>query len=505
MSTRPSTAFHPTHVIRILRQYPLHWLGPLAVVTVAAVVFALVRPATWQASQALIVRAEAANSRAEPGQFGHADQMKAVQETILEVAKSRGVLEAALVEVGPPADSDEPQDAWPTTRDVEDLGGQFELVPPKGTEFGSTELFYLNVKDHDRDRAIALARAICDQLEARSKQIRDAKAKSMIDELGKAVHLAQADLDESTAKLTGLEREVGADLAELRILNDSSTGDSALQRTVGEIRGELRQAEAAHQTNRELLGVLADAQDDPGRLIATPNRLLESQTALQRLKNGLVDAQLQTAQLGGRMSDEHPLVEAAREAEQGISRHLHDELAIALRGLKIDLRFGTERIEMLQGQLADATGRLGRLAGLRATYANLVSETRHRTGLVEGAEQNLAHARASQAGADTASLISRIDGPDAGSKPLGPGRATICLIGLAGGLLAGFGVLMLSVPPEAVATPAFGTVLVVPTIHEGNGRRPSVSRPNVMSLEPAGSLSLTQALRKVCVAGPSRN
>jgi uncharacterized protein involved in exopolysaccharide biosynthesis len=501
MNTRPSPAFHPAHVIRILRQYPLHWIGPLVVVTLAAVVFALVRTATWQASQALIVRAEAANGREEPGQFGHADQMKAVQETILEVAKSRGVLEAALVEVGPPAGAD---DAWPAARNVEDLREKVELVSPKGTEFGSTELFYLNVKDRDRDRAIALARAICDQVESRSQQIRDAKAKSMIDELGKAVSLAQADLDGSTAKLSGLEREVGADLAELRILSDSNTGDSALQRTAGEIRGELRQAQAAHQANQELLGVLEAAQDDPSQLIATPNRLLESQPALQRLKNGLVDAQLQTAQLGGRMSDKHPLVEAAREAERGISRHLHDELAIAIRGLKIDLRLGAERLDMLQGQLADATGRLDRLAGLRATYANLVSETRHRTGLVEQAEQNLAHARASQASAATASLISRVDGPDAGSKPLGPDRAMICLIGLAGGLLAGFGVLMLTVPPEAVVPPVRETTSV-PAVHEGNGRKPSVSRPTGAALEPAGSLSLTQALRKVGVVAASRN
>jgi polysaccharide biosynthesis transport protein len=504
MNTRPSPAFHPAHVIRILRQYPLHWLGPLVVVTLAAVAFALVRPATWQASQALIVRPEAANNREEPGQFDHADQMKTVQETILEVAKSRGVLEAALVEVGPPADADETHDAWPTARDVEDLREQVELVPPKGTEFGSTELFYLNGKDHDRDRAIALVRAICDQLETRSKQIRDAKAKSMIDELGRSVHLAEADLDASTAKLSGLEREVGADLAELRILNDSNTGDSALQRTAGEIRGELRQAQATHHANRELLGVLEAAQDDPGRLIATPNRLLESQPALQRLKNGLVDAQLHTAELGGRMSDEHPLVQAAHEAEQGISRHLHDELAIAIRGLKIDLRLGAERLEMLRSQLADATGRLDRLAGLRATYANLVAETRHRTGLVEQAEQNLAHARASQASAATASLISRVDGPDAGSTPLGPGRAMICLIGLAGGLLAGFGVLMLTVPSEAVVTPLRETASV-PAVHEGNGHKPTSSRPNVAVLDPVGSLSLTQALRKVGFAAVSRN
>ena len=504
MNTRPSPAFHPAHVIRILRQYPLHWLGPLVVVTLAAVVFALVRPATWQASQALIVRAEAANSREEPGQFGHADQMKAVQETILEVAKSRGVLEAALVEVGPPADADDP-DAWPTARDVEDLRETVELVSPKGTEFGSTELFYLNVKDRDRDRAIALARAICDQVESRSKQIRDAKAKSMIDELGKAVSLAQADLDGSTAKLSGLEREVGADLAELRILNDSNTGDSALQRTVGEIRGELRQAEAAHQANQELLGVLEAAQDDPSRLVATPNRLLESQPALaaaeeragrrptaNRAARG-PHVRRTPARRGrprGRTRNQPPPARRAGHRHPGAE----DRLAARRRADRY---------------APGATGRRHRTTGSAGGTSSDLREPRGRNPaiaprLVEQAEQNLAHARASQASADTASLISRVDGPDAGSKPLGPGRAMICLIGLAGGLLAGFGVLMLTVPPEAVVPPVRETTLV-PAVHEGNGRKPSVSRPTAAALEPAGSLSLTQALRKVGVVAASRN
>ena len=38
-----------------------------------------------------------------PGKFSYPEEMKTVQETILEVVKSRSVLAAALREVGPPA------------------------------------------------------------------------------------------------------------------------------------------------------------------------------------------------------------------------------------------------------------------------------------------------------------------------------------------------------------------------------------------------------------------
>ena len=503
MNNQQSQTFDPAHVLRILRQYPMHWMGPAVVVALAAVVFAVVRPATWEASQALVVRDEATKSGSEPGQFNHVDQMKAVQETILEVAKSHGVLEAALVEVGPPADYDEPVAVWPTAKDVEDLREVVEFTPPKGAEFGTTEVFYLHVKDHDRDRALALTEAVCDQLESRSQEIRDARAKSMIDELTKAVTLAQTDLDASTATLSAIEKEVGSDLAELRILNDGTTGDSALRRINGEIRAELREARETQQSNRELLALLEHAQDDPGRLIATPNRLLESQPALQRLKDGLVDAQLQTAQLGGRMSDEHPLVLAAREAEKGIGRHLHDEVAIAIRGLKVELRLNAEHVTMLEERLADTTGRLERLAQLRATYANQVAQTGHRGGLLQQAEQHLSQARASQASAAATSLISRIDGPDAGTKPVGPGRAMICLMGIAGGLAAGFGSLMLTLPPQ---TPTATTELVPRDVLAASvlaqpiaSRRklPAFGGVHGTALQPMVSMSLSQALRKV--------
>ena len=59
---------------------------------------------TWEASQALIVRNEASSAEKGPGKFSYPEEMKTVQETILEVVRSRSVLEAALREVGPPAD-----------------------------------------------------------------------------------------------------------------------------------------------------------------------------------------------------------------------------------------------------------------------------------------------------------------------------------------------------------------------------------------------------------------
>ena len=222
----------------------------------------------------------------------------------------------------------------------------------------------------------------------------------MIAELTKTAAVAKADLGDSIARLSKTERQAGSDLAELRVLNnDATSGDSAIRRTVTEIENELRQARAGRQANEQLLGLLQAAEEDRGRLLATPNRLLDSQPSLRRLKDGLLDAQLHTAAMMGRMSSEHPLVQGAKQAEEEIGRRLHDELAIAVRGVESDLRLGGDRIASLQSQLADATGRLSRLAAVRAAYAAQVAETNSRTRLLERAEQSLADARAAHASA----------------------------------------------------------------------------------------------------------
>jgi hypothetical protein len=90
---------------------------------------------------------------------------------------------------------------------------------------------------------------------------------------------------------------------------------------------------------------------------------------------------------------------------------------------------------------------MSEVAALRVEYASLNSDVAHRRALLETAERQLADARASQAVARKCSLIDRIGVPDTGSRPVGPGRLLIALTGIAGGLIAGLGMLVLTVPP----------------------------------------------------------
>ncbi len=146
---------------------------------------------------------------------------------------------------------------------------------------------------------------------------------------------------------------------------------------------------------------------------------------------------------------------------------------------------------LLEEQLATTNERLDRLAKVRTGYANEVSETKNRAVLLERAEQNLAEARAARASANAASLISRIDRPDAGIHPIGPGRTVIALSGIVGGLLAGFGVVFLAVPAAHPTTSQ-------PT-PASNGHAEVAEPAPWASKTPANGnrrLSLTQALHK---------
>jgi uncharacterized protein involved in exopolysaccharide biosynthesis len=434
--------------VRLFVRHPLRWIVPAVVVAAGVTAYAFLKPPTWQAVLTLVVRGEANGAGDALGRFRDLTEMKKLEETLLETAKSRASLQAALTTVGPSPDAKNPA-AFPTPQDVDDLADSVEIVPPKGSEFGTTEMLYLKVKDRTPERACALAEAVAAQMFERFQKLRDDRAGSIVQELEKAVELARAERDKSMQTLGEFERRIGGDLAELRNLEQLGSGDGDVRKLTIELENELRQAEQAVRSLRELKALLEPAQLDPTKLLATPNRLLESQPALRRLKDGLVDAQLRTSQLLGSMSTEHPLVRAALDSEQEVRRRLHDELTAAMTGIATELGPAEALVRDRSDRLAAAKARLDRLASVRAEYSALNAENQHNARQLEQAEKQLLDARAARAGANAASLVAEIGSADAGSKPVGPGKTTLLLLGVVGGLVVGAGCLLLTVTPPS--------------------------------------------------------
>ncbi len=451
MSHQTQTPFEPRDLVRMLRVHRGRWILPTLTLTLLGVLYAQYRPEIWEATQTLALRSEAANNTEGPGRFRGPDEMKVTQETIIEIARSRKVVMEALLEIGP-AFGVMPGADWPNDKDIAKLRGAVQVSPPNGAELGKTELFYLQVKDRDRLRAVNLATAVSMKLQEGLRRLRNVKARSMQEELARSVALAETSLNEATAALGRLEAGVGSDLAELRMLELTGAGDSDLRRRLNDIESEMRQAKVSQQSSNELKKLLVAAGSDSGRLLATPNRLLVSQPGLRRLKDGLVDAQIRTAGLLGSRTEAHASVIAAKAAEQALSRQLHDELEIALRGVEVDMRLNAQHVDALQRQRTDLLERLNRLAASRAEYSKISAEVKHHTVLAEQARTNLAAARASEAGAAVASLVELIDTAFTGPNPVGPRKAVIVLMGFVAGLMVGGAVLFLTVPSVPMAS-----------------------------------------------------
>jgi uncharacterized protein involved in exopolysaccharide biosynthesis len=493
MSRHEEFHLNPTELIATLRSYWKWWVVPAVAGAVIAASYSLVASREWRATQTLTLRPEAASiSEQRLGKFADLSEMKVQQATILELAKSQGVVEATLKSVGPkPSWFGAPKD-WPSLQAVEDFRKQVDMRPPGGAEFGQTEVFYLSVVDTNRDRAAALLSALADQLELRMQTLRDDRAQSMTIELEKTVAMAEKDLDGRTEKLAKFEAAIGGDLAELRNLNATSGSQSAIGQEMQAIAGELRSNDAARRENEQLLTLLKAVEHDPAQLIATPNVLLKSQPAISRLKNALIDAQIRTSSLLGTYADEHPFVLAARESESLIQKQLRDEIATAIKGLEIDLNLTSGRAAALEAKSIAGSERIARLAGARATYANLVSAVENHTKLVEAARKNLADARADRASAHVASVIGRIDGVEAGVRPVGPGRTTITAAGGVAGLILGLGVVFLFANPLPVMNAkTVSAASEVPVT-------PAAPKPTTTTHEPFGlfrGLSLAEAIR----------
>ena len=432
-------------LLRTLGRYRWRWISTAVLIGGAVAAYAVLGPRTWEASQAVTVRNVGSTRPDAPGEFRHEDEMKATQETLVQVAQSREVLRNALARVSGPRGEDSPSDP-PTETAVDGLMSALTVAPPKGAEFGQTEIFYIKVKDRDRDRALQLVDAVFRELETALNGYRAARARSVIGELNETVALAEANLSESTGRLTETEQQVGADLIALRMLHQSPTGESDLYRTLVGTMGDLNRARVAEGTQAALLELLEGADASPEVLLSAPRELLDARPSLARLIQGLAEVRLRAATLAGTFTEADPRLIAARAEEQEVVRSIQQELAAAVQGVKASAKVAAAQRESLEAQVAELRGRVDRLTEVRAEYSNLAEQVELRRDLLAESERSLAEARASLAASSASSLLSRAGPPDGGARPVGPGRTTIMAAGVVGGIFTGFGLVFLTAP-----------------------------------------------------------
>jgi polysaccharide biosynthesis transport protein len=451
---------HPTvrSMLRGVLVWAPLWISTTVSFGVLGVGYVLfIKQDTYLASQALLVRDEANGAVMRLGRFQSQTEMKAAQETILEMSKSQQVVRDALIATKKPSDGT----GWfswgeyPSKELVEEVAKNgISVHAPKGTEFGVTEVIYVDIKSSSQTEAVTMNKALCDALEARLQQVRKARADGVISELEHARESAKRDLALSTSSLHEMESQAGSDLSDLRGMTDSIAGGATSRAEFDQIKGEIRQAESnryALTADREML---QRACEDPSSFIVAPGAVLNSQPGLKRLREGLVDAQLNGSQLAGKFTDSHPLVNASQSAQSAIVRRFVQELKASISSVESDIHLADRKLEELESKKRGAELRLVRLADGRASYANILSEVKSKLAMVEGAERELAEAHAARDSSVSTSLITRLDAPIVSDRPIGPGRTTIAGLCTIAGLVFGLGIVFVIIPIDA--GPSFG-------------------------------------------------
>lgn len=437
----------PANLLELLSKNRKFLVVPMVAGALLAVGFSFLSSRDWRADQGLLIRSDAAGySSQRLGKFTDLSEMKTVQETLLELARSKRVVAAVLEEVGVSPHSIDAET-------IEKFRDKLRFTPPGGAEFGKTEIFYLGILDPKPALAIAKVESLTRQLKVRLQELRDQRAASMVAEVERSVNLAEAKLQEHVNALSDFEQTVGADLIELRHLVSTSGGQSDLGQRALAIQAEERAARKSLQQNIALLKELAAAKEDPDRLLWTPDSLLSGQPALRRLKEGLIDAQLVVARLGGARTNDHPYVKAARETQVRVHEELSRELPAVIASIQFEINFAQEQQETRRIELAQINERKAKLGSRRALYQNLTTDVAGQTEVLDGALQQLSDAKSHRAGVNSASLLSTLDSAELGAYPLGPSRATIMAAGSIAGLILGMTVIFIFKVPSLEPAP----------------------------------------------------
>lgn len=444
MST-PSPPIAWKHLRYILILFAPLWIGTSILFAVGGVVYSVVSSDYWTASQPMVLRDEANGALDRLGRFGSQSELKAAQETTLEMARNPEVVAAALKAIGPP---DGRQDStWPASDVVATVAKKrVNIRAPQGGEFGASDMFYLQVDQQSPQRARALCDALFESLAVQMREVRRVRADSMLLELTHARDLAQKNLESAAAKLRQIEVSFGSDLGELRNLSEAINGEGANRRALEETSRELQSAELELEKLEALHAFLARGMADPTQLLISGAELLSRQPSLQRLKDGVIDAQLARSQLSGRLTPEHPRMRAAELAEMAIHQAMKDEIASVIKSMQPVLTVEHDRVERLRVKKDNLERRLERLANIRTSYSKFASEVKHRTTLLEQAERALADAQASRSAAVSTNLIARLGPISVNDRPNGLSARVLAMGGAAAGLIFGLGAVFLVAP-----------------------------------------------------------
>jgi len=428
--TQVSLKTRKPFMIQTLLQHPVRTsLAAGIAVFVAVAAYGIFKPSQWEATQPLVIRAEALEGSNLPGRFDSDQQRRQLLDTLVAVLQTRDVLETALREVGPgEVVRNRP---FPRATDVERLQRSVRVVPPSDTDFGTTDLIYLKVRDSQPERAIRLAQALVKQADRQLREILLAKAQATLEELTQAEQNAMDGVQTLTRQLQAIETQLGLDGLTLRSYEEK-LDDTSLRAPIDDLEDQLAQLESEILTKNELIRLLGETTTNPGTLSSIPSTLIENYPTLSHFQEALRQAEVKLIELRGQYADEHPAVIAAQLAFSDLTDRIRKEIPAVIRTIENEQRVKLAQKKLLDQRRQAEESRMAAIMAVLPQYRELTARLRSQSDAVRAAQQRLVVARAAVAAAQSAQLVTPIEPPRTGNQPVGPGKMTI----VAGGMVS---------------------------------------------------------------------
>ncbi len=409
----------------------------------AALVISYLEPKTWEASVKVWAQDQsAALRRANDHAPEIQTRVKMVLSNLRELIFARSVLEETLVRCAA-AEQADPPDAAHLEEQGDRLRRAITIEAPKGSDFGTTEIFFVRLRDRDPSHAERLLQSLLDAFHKRYEQLSTEQANHLYDEIRLQVGESRQLLGQSEQNLEAFVSELGADLLELHTLVNTTGGESDLRKSLNSVNERLTPALIELQERTRFLDQVQKARLSPEPIVV-PAFLLHEYGALDETSRSLVKAHLDLDAVAARYKPDHSEYRSTEDRLRRTEQTCRAQADLALRALEKDIAAKKQSLDYLAETKQGYVKRMAELANKSVQYAGLVEEVRQRRETVAEVEKRLSDAFHAQLTAAQDVLLSTVDPPRTDPNPVSPRRALNIGVGTVLGLLIGLGLAFLA-------------------------------------------------------------
>lgn len=415
-----------------------------------AVIVSLVQPEVFEASVQMLAQDQSPGLRGTSNYAADTEARTKHNLTKLrEVMLSRSVLLAALERSGQLKGSAGGNDADPVAAaSIESQAGKLRkavrIEAPKGMDFGASPIFFVRVRNEDRQVALTLLTELLNAFRERHERLSAEQANHLL-------HETTLQLEKSRDQLATTERlyqqfieSLQGGLAEMTSLGGSSSSDSELRRGLISINEQIVPAESALQAQQNLLEQIRKARDTAGEPLVLPGVYVRDYPGLEAAARELATVRLKMSSVAARLTPQAPEYQMTVEQLRNTETAYVEEIDRALEGIEREVAIKAATCEFLRAKQQDFLRRLALLVDKHVEFEGMKEQLRQRRLIVEGAERRRSDAAHAVLTAAQEVLYSAVDAPRASLNPVSPRRTLNVVLGTLLGLVNGIGLAFLA-------------------------------------------------------------